>query len=138
LPKSVSGFFTAGDVRANENIGLIALHTVFMREHNRLCDVFLAKNPKLTDEQLYQMARNYVVGLIQHITMDEYLLFLLGKTQFDAWVGNYTYQESVNPDLYTEFNSAAFRIGHSMINSPYKFMDNSGTVLKNLTLGEMF
>lgn len=25
-----------------------------------------------------------------------------------------------------------------MINSPYQFMDNSGTVLRNLTLGEMF
>ena len=28
----------AGDVRANENILLTSYHTVFMREHNRVCD----------------------------------------------------------------------------------------------------
>ncbi len=31
LPKDSSGNFIAGDVRVNENIGLIALHTIFMR-----------------------------------------------------------------------------------------------------------
>lgn len=138
LPKDSSGNFMAGDVRVNENIGLIALQTIFMREHNRLCDVILTKNASLSDEQVYQMARNYVIGLVQTITYNEYLVNLLGRTQWDAWIGNYTYQDNINPDLYTEFNTAAFRIGHSQINSPYTLMDNSGTILKTYSLGEIF
>ena len=38
MPKDDMGFFEGGDVRANENFALTALHTIWMREHNRLCD----------------------------------------------------------------------------------------------------
>lgn len=37
--------FLAGDVRANENLILTSYHTVFLREHNRLCDIVLEINP---------------------------------------------------------------------------------------------
>ena len=92
----------------------------------------------LSDEQVYQMARNYVIGILQKITYDEYLVKLLGRTQYDAWISTFIYQNNINPDLYTEFNSAAFRIGHTQINSPYKLMDNDGNVLKTYSLGEIF
>src|SRR6185503_14936385 len=49
--------FLAGDVRANENIELTAMHTLFVREHNRLAAQLAARNPTWTDEQLYQQAR---------------------------------------------------------------------------------
>jgi len=81
------------------------------------------------------MARNYVISLLQKITFDEYLPSLLGRNQSNAWIGNYAYQNNINPDLYTEFNSAAFRVGHSQINSPYKLIDNNGNILKTLNSG---
>jgi hypothetical protein len=37
-PSSSPGFFLAGDVRANEQVCLTAIHTLFVREHNRLAD----------------------------------------------------------------------------------------------------
>src|SRR5262249_14437866 len=47
--------FAAGDVRANENIELTCLHTLFLREHNRIADQIHASQPGLSDETVYQM-----------------------------------------------------------------------------------
>jgi len=52
--------FIAGDVRANENPLLAAVHTLFVREHNRLADEIAAENPGFNDEELYEAARKKV------------------------------------------------------------------------------
>src|SRR6185295_2729356 len=46
--------FLAGDVRANEQVGLTATHALFTREHNRLAGLLKTSNPSLSDEALYQ------------------------------------------------------------------------------------
>ena len=48
LPKR-NGLFIAGDVRLNENSILTAFQTLFVREHNRICDRLLQENPALND-----------------------------------------------------------------------------------------
>ena len=64
--------FVAGDVRASEHPGLLSLHTIFMKEHNRLCDLLVAQG-QTNDETNYQTARKYVGALIQAITYQEFL-----------------------------------------------------------------
>ena len=92
----------AGDVRANENILLTSYHTVFMREHNRVCDQIITKSPNLSDEEIYQAARNYVVGLLQKITYKDFLPLLLGSQMYDKYIGEYQgYDEEVDPDIET-------------------------------------
>ena len=49
--------FAAGDVRARENPGLSSLHTLFVREHNRIALSLYYKGATSSDEELYQMAR---------------------------------------------------------------------------------
>ena len=49
-----SKLFVAGDVRANENPLLASVHTLFVREHNRQCDLIKLKNPAWSDEEIYQ------------------------------------------------------------------------------------
>lgn len=52
-----------------KTLDLTALHTLFMREHNRFCDQIALKNKiVISDEQAYHMARNYVIALLQKVT----------------------------------------------------------------------
>ena len=102
----------AGDVRANENLGLLSIQTVFMREHNRLVAEFAKNDPSLSDEQLYQMARKVVGAQVQHVTYSEYLPALLGEGALKPYEG---YKPDVDPRISNEFSTAAYRMGHSQI-----------------------
>lgn len=44
-----------GDGRANQQVMLIALHTVMMREHNRIAIELAYINPHWDDERIYQV-----------------------------------------------------------------------------------
>jgi hypothetical protein len=86
--------FAAGDVRANENIELTAMQTLFVREHNRIAAQLQAANPSWSDEQLYQQARRTVIAELQIITYTEWLPALLGPNALPAYTG---YKPNVNP-----------------------------------------
>ena len=104
--------FLAGDVRANEQVGLAALHTLFVREHNRLADEIAANDPSLTGEEIYQEARRIVGALIQVITYREFLPALLGPNPLPPYNG---YQSTTNPAIANEFSTAIYRFGHSAL-----------------------
>jgi peroxidase len=113
--------FLAGDVRANENIELTSLHTLFVREHNRIADGLAAEHPDWTDEQLYQQARKIVIAEIQAITFNEFLPSLLGSAAPKDYRG---YNPRVNPGIANEFSTAAFRVGHTMLGNDIEFLNN--------------
>ncbi|WP_047812716.1 peroxidase family protein [Rhodopirellula islandica] len=123
LPLDESGMVIAGDVRASENVGLTAIQTLFVREHNRLADEIFATDPEAADEEIYQRARLVVTSLIQSITYNEFLPALLGEHAIAAYQG---YDASVNPGIANEFSTAAFRLGHSTLRDQVGFMSNDG------------
>lgn len=47
LGRDADSLLAAGDSRANVQPMLIAFHTLFVREHNRLCDEFKNKYPQV-------------------------------------------------------------------------------------------
>jgi len=120
--------FLAGDIRANENIELTAVQTLFMREHNQIARALASANPRLTDEQLYQQARRLVIAEIQAITYQEFIPALLGTNALRPYTG---YNPKVNPGISTEFSTAAFRIGHTLVNDDIDFLDNDGNQITN-------
>lgn len=79
--------FLAGDVRANEQVGLTAMHALFVREHNRLAAEIAGSSPELTGEEIYQEARRFVGALMQSITYNEFLPALLGANALTPYRG---------------------------------------------------
>jgi len=128
-------WFIAGDVRANENTLLLCLHTLFAREHNRLCDELKASNPSWTDQQLFQSAKRQVSGMIQAIVYEEWLPAL--GVNLPDYQG---YDATVNPSISNVFSAAAFRYGHTTINSNIVRMSNDGHIMEegNTLLKEIF
>ncbi|MGH6645220.1 MAG: peroxidase family protein, partial [Bradyrhizobium sp.] len=136
LPQDATGFFLAGDIRVNENVSLISMQTLWVREHNRIASAIAAKNASLTDEEIFQKARRTVIGEIQAITYNEFLPALLGKNAIKAYAG---YKAKVTPGISTEFSTAAFRLGHSMLTDDVEFMDDQGNAVHDeISLAEAF
>lgn len=128
--------FLSGDVRANENVELSAIHTLFLREHNQIAKAISTANPKLSDEEIFQAARKIVVAEIQVITYREFLPALLGTNAIRPYSG---YKPDVNPGIATEFSTGAYRIGHTLINDDVELLDNDGNEIEEaLALAEAF
>lgn len=119
-----SGQFIAGDIRANENVALTAMHTVWVREHNRIAAEIAVSDSSLSDEQIYQEARQQVIAQIQHITWNEFLPAILSQDQFAEYSG---YQPDVDPSIANEFSTAAFRFGHTMLSSDLLRLNADGS-----------
>lgn len=125
LPNAGEGptFYLAGDVRANEQVGLLSLHTLFVREHNHWATEYQKVNPGVEDEETYQFARMMVAAEIQAITYREFLPVLLGENAIPAYRG---YDRRVNPAISNEFATAAFRLGHTLLSSQILLLDAEG------------
>jgi hypothetical protein len=96
----------AGDVRANENIGLQATHLLFALEHNRIVDALPRFVP---EEEKFNIARRVVGAEQQFITYTEFLP-ALGLT-LSPYRG---YDKNVDATLTNEFAALGYR-AHSMI-----------------------
>nr|XP_056720951.1 myeloperoxidase-like [Euleptes europaea] len=106
--------FIAGDRRATENLRLIAIHTLFVREHNRLATELKQLNPHWDGEKLYQEARKIIGAINQVVTFRDYLPLLLGD-EFNKQLPLYKgYDDSVDPTVANVF-SLTFRFGHGSI-----------------------
>lgn len=133
--RSLIKMFVAGDVRANENPLLLSFHTLFVREHNRLSEEEAAKHPGWNDERIYQAARKKLIAYYQKIIYDEWLPAL--GVELPTYNG---YESTVNPQIFNEFSTAAFRMGHTLINGTILRMDNNGKETKegNISLRDAF
>ena len=126
--------FLAGDVRVNEQVGLTAMHTLFVREHNRLAEEIAGARPGLSGNEIYEIARKIVGAQMQVITYNEFLPLLLGPAAIGPYEG---YDPGVDPSIANEFSTGAFRVGHTMLPSALLTIDSGGNEVE-VSLTEAF
>lgn len=146
--------FVSGDGRLNENIGLTAVHEVFLTEHNRVLtmlktqygftganatqpaggwtwiDPLTNEESTITGEDLFQAAKLVVEMEYQHMVFDQFVRKL--SPNIGAFAG-------VNPlidaRVSSEFANAVYRLGHSMLPDAVGMRDTIDATQLSTTTG---
>ncbi|XP_050587454.1 peroxidasin homolog isoform X2 [Bombus affinis] len=117
--------FVAGDIRANEQVGLLAMHTIWLREHNRIARSLRDINPQWNGEKLYQEARKIVGAEMQHITYQYWIPHVFGRTA-EELLGSYRgYDPNLDASISNVFATAALRFGHTLIQPQLQRLNES-------------
>jgi hypothetical protein len=67
IPQEIEVHVDLTGVAGNFWVGLALLHSLFMREHNAVCDRLHTAHPELSDDELYDKARLVVAALMAKI-----------------------------------------------------------------------
>lgn len=133
--------FVAGDHRANENVVLLAIHTIFIREHNRVAKLLrkwvrrkgsyrLLEN----DEWLFRTAKKIVIAQMQIITFEEFVPAMMGENSLKPYTH---YQPNVDARISIFHSSFAYRWGHSSVPESMEVSDVKGKS-STISLRDMF
>ena len=101
---------------------------LFFQVADELEAAFSNVNLRVSDEELFQYARDICVAEYQSIIFQEWLPILLGKGVVSAH--DYQYDPELSSSLDVFFTTAAFRFGHSMVNDVLWLKNSRGRVSK--------
>ncbi|XP_029348713.1 peroxidase-like [Acyrthosiphon pisum] len=133
--------FRAGDIRANALPQLTLLHTLWMRQHNRIAQELSVFNPQWTDEQIFLETKKVVTGFIQHITYNEWLPALLGVNytkENGLGLSENTYDDTADPTVSNSFATAILPFANSMISENISLYSEDRVFNGSLSLKEHY
>ena len=77
----------------------------------------------MNGHEIFELARKIVGAQIQVITYDEFLPTILGPGAIGPYRG---YDRAVDPTIATEFSTAAYRFGHTLLSASLLLIDADG------------
>ena len=127
------GCYIAGDIRSNENMALTVMHTIWMRQHNKIAQELKRLNSDWTETALFETTRKIVGAIFQHIVYTEYVPQLATLSPYRG------YRVSEDASIANVFATAAFRYGHSLIQNSFAQLDkNFNKVAPDVPLQNLF
>ena len=123
---SVLDHYIAGDGRANENITLTSMHTIWARNHNFHVENLEAAGFNGTQEQLFQAAKALNEAEYQRVVFTEFADALLGGMRGDGDHGFKDHNADADPRISLEFAAAVYRVGHSLISDKLTIKNANG------------
>ncbi|MFG1298724.1 peroxidase family protein [Xanthobacter sp. V3C-3] len=118
--------YVAGDGRANENVALTSVHTIWARNHNYHVENLAAAGFTGTAQELFDAAKMINEAEYQRVVFTEFADKLLGGMRGDGDHGHGGYNPDADPGISHEFAAAAYRFGHSLIGQTLTVLDENG------------
>lgn len=81
-PDRKEKLYATGLERGNSSIGYVAISTMFMREHNRICVELKKQNSLWDDERLFQTARMINIIILLKLVVVDYINHISGVDVF--------------------------------------------------------
>jgi len=114
------------------------MHTLFLREHNRIAFELSSINSQWDDEIIFQETRRIVVAEYQHIIYNEWLPIIIGRNYMEVfgilplYDGFYSgYDSNVDASVSNAFTTAAFRMGHTLVQGVFRYLTLPHILLHN-------
>lgn len=109
------------DPRNDDHLVLSQLHCLFLRLHNRMADVLLARG--LASDSVFPTVRRFISRCFRHAVLHDYLRRMMDPAIYALLIdGNRTRLFGAAGSLQTapvEFTFGTARFGHAMIRSEY-------------------
>ncbi|XP_066935131.1 myeloperoxidase-like [Clytia hemisphaerica] len=113
------GCFATGDKRGSENPALAGLHTLWVREHNRIATELKELNKYWSGSKIFWTTRKIVAAEMQNILLNEWLPMLFDTNDIDG------YDTDVDPSISNVFAHSVFRFGHTLVPDKFPLYDNN-------------
>ncbi|TXN09141.1 calcium-binding protein [Methylobacterium sp. WL103] len=123
---SLLDHYVAGDGRANENVSLTAMHTIWARNHNFHVENLVEAGFQGTPEEVFQAAKMINEAEYQRVVFDEFADQLIGGMKGGGTHGHSGYNPDVDARISHEFASAVYRVGHSLIGETLTVIGSDG------------
>jgi hypothetical protein len=132
LPRTSDDVAIIPEPRNDENLAVCGLQCAFLLFHNAVVDRLLASNPSGSPASIFARARRLVTWHYQWLIVHEFLPLFVGQPMVTDVIknGRKFYRPAPSkPFIPVEFQSAAYRMGHSMVRPSYRanFTGNNGT-----------
>jgi len=69
----------SSDERLNSNMPLTIMHTLFLRQHNRIASNLALVNPQWNDQRLFDETRRILIATYQHMVYNEWVAATSGR-----------------------------------------------------------
>ena len=120
LPRGTDMSAIIADPRNDEHVILSGLHCAFMKFHNEVVDTMYRRSR--TNSGTFAAARQITTWHYQWMIVKEFLPQFVGQAMVDDVLsgGRRFYQPGRGAFMPVEFQTAAYRFGHSMVRPSYR------------------
>jgi hypothetical protein len=124
LPRNADGSAIIGDPRNDENIIIAGIHTGFILFHNEMVD--LARTERLVDpgntNEAFTFARNETRWHYHSMILSQFLPQVIGQQRLNQIGQRRHFYRPASGQAFmpVEFQTGAYRMGHSMVRPSYR------------------